>query len=368
MRRPPNIPRRMQSPAIIGERSGLTSPREPNSLYRNWAYTQQASIGTSDASSTGRSLISRVSGFVPRGTTARMHPFKIYQVPVWMRGMPTDPNNYGTLTQDKWWRCFRVRAGWFMGTDCTATDAEDANPDMDSWPPATYDILVPDNTAAFYFWLETDTATRSPAAVVRWGEVADANAGSYTSSEYSANDWSGGTPWDTAPDPDSNHILLAKVDTNSFDGFAQVRQYVREDIETAGGSSGSTCKIFQITTVGGGSLWDYFKAKEVSAGGLIGPEINIAKQSEYRPSMSTEFWDSTQTDYSWTDDNNRTSTIHGSSPTVSQTEILWPRIAAGSHPRNIVAIQVPYTGVTVSGQDLSWLDITPRVWQRIYGQ
>ena len=237
MRRPPNIPRRVQTAALLGERSGLTSPREPNSLYRAWSFTQDASEGATDSSGLGRALGSRISGFVPRGTTARMHPFKIYQVPVGFRNLSGDPNNYTTLTQAKWWRCFRVRAGWVMGAAATATDAEDANPDMDTYPPTYTDILVPDSTPIFYFWVELGTdISGHPTGVVRWGLLADAIAGSFTSSEYTANNWTSTLPWAGAPWPDGGHITIGTVDTNTFhsSSFAQVRQYLRTDIISAG--------------------------------------------------------------------------------------------------------------------------------------
>lgn len=125
--------------------------------------------------------------------------------------------------------------------------------------------------------------------------------------------------------------------------------------------SGGT-KKFQITTIGGGSFWDYFEAKEVTAGGLSSTVTQIAKQELFRPSIASQTWDGVQYDLTYTDDNNRTSLIHGTS--TSETEICWPRFVVGAQ---IYCRQVPYTGVTVSGAALVWVDMD-RQWQRVYGQ
>lgn len=126
-------------------------------------------------------------------------------------------------------------------------------------------------------------------------------------------------------------------------------------------SNGGT-RLFQITTIGGGSLWDYYQAKEVTAGGLSSTVTNIAKQDLFRPSIASETWDGVQYDLSYTDDNTRTDTVHGTA--IVETENAWPRFVVG---QRVYCRQVPYTGITVSSVPVVWIDMD-RQWVRQYGQ
>jgi hypothetical protein len=152
-----------------------------------------------------------------------MHPFKIYNVPSVLRVTPDDDND---------WRLFRVRAGQVMGVDVTGTDADDANPDDESYPDVD-DFEVPISTPEYWFWIE-DTGS---GWVLRYGP--DETASSYDGGPDPGQAWTSSNAWTTGPIPDSTHIPVGTVDTDTFsdDNTAVIRQLLRADVVSTAGTS-----------------------------------------------------------------------------------------------------------------------------------
>lgn len=151
--------------------------------------------------------------------SSRLHPFKIYQLPWHLRtGEPTAAD----------WRKIRVRAGRVLESDATGTDGHDVDPDSEEFPTAS-DITVPEDEAEFWVWLEIDTVEDTTTAVVRYGT--DPTAEAY-------GDWTTEKPWTDFPKLDGSHVPIAKIDsaTNADNKTLLVRQYLRTDIISAGGT------------------------------------------------------------------------------------------------------------------------------------
>jgi hypothetical protein len=154
------------------------------------------------------------------------HPFKLYQLPIEYRDTP-DANTD--------WRRFVVRAGRVFESDATGTDLEDTNPDAETIGAADNEILVPNATPKFWFWLELGAdAYGVTTAVVRYSATPNANA--YTDGINPS--WTSDAPWSGAPKPDRSHVPIAWVDTDTDNAVhvAHVRQLLRADVMTVGGS------------------------------------------------------------------------------------------------------------------------------------
>lgn len=136
----------------------------------------------------------------------RLYPFKLLKSP---RNPDDDPDDSAL------WRTFRVRAGAYGTTPVDFTDGANKNPDDPASPvtsrefDAAIDIIVPDATAAFYFWID---ATDPAAPYIDHGAVIPGTGND--------DDW-----WNN-----SGFILLAVITISHSPNKAVVRQYVRDDI------------------------------------------------------------------------------------------------------------------------------------------
>jgi len=95
--------------------------------------------------------------------------------------------------------------------------------------------VVPLATTQFFFWVEISSDAKS--AVVRYGT--DPTQASYTDVAMYNPSWTSTNAWTGWPTPDSAHILLGWVDTQTLASSAQViiRQLQVTDILSAGGGS-----------------------------------------------------------------------------------------------------------------------------------
>lgn len=319
-----------------------------------WASTAQSARGVQETQGgvrRNRDTFSTRNKHFP--VLANLFPFAVYNLPRPLRTTPDDGND---------WRKFRVHGGWAMGANTSGTDGanSDSHPEYLGDFSNAYDVWAPNSTNIFYFWLEISGSTSR----VLYGPNQAAN--SYSDADSTPNHaWNTTDPWSTAPVPDGNHVPIAAIFPDPPNLRANIRQYLRTDLSnTAGGNGGSSIKTFSISNVGGNALWDYFGAREILPdGSLSGTITNIAKDWEQRPSIANETWDGTQYDYNYSNDNYRVSTIHGTNN--SQTEVCHYRFETG---KKIKAGSCQYTGVNIANTDPLWIDLTSRVWQRVYGQ
>jgi hypothetical protein len=153
-----------------------------------------------------------------RTDLAPLHPFALYNLPPHHRASPDPATD---------WRRVRVRAGRYLGADASGTDGEDDSPDTGQFDGATLtdEVLIAASTAAHWFWIDVTT----PSAP----EVKHADAAA------SDPDDPAGQGWTSFPVPDANHIPIGVVDSATYatDKYCAVRQYLRADVVTKGGSS-----------------------------------------------------------------------------------------------------------------------------------
>jgi hypothetical protein len=154
------------------------------------------------------------------------HPFQVYQIPIEYRDSP-DPNSD--------WRRFVIRAGRVFETDCSGTDGADANPDSEAIGDDANELLVPEVTPKWWIWIEIGKdAYDATTAVIRYSDTPNSN--SY--SDGNNPSWTSNAAWTGAPKPDSTHIPIAWVDTDTDNATheAHVRQLLRADVISVGGS------------------------------------------------------------------------------------------------------------------------------------
>lgn len=112
---------------------------------------------------------------------------------------------------------------------------------------------------------------------------------------------------------------------------------------------GTSVEVFQITAIDGS---DSFSAQAWDGTNLSGPVLKIAKQLNFRTSLTSEVVDGVTIAHTFSDDNHRTS----DDGVNIQNEICWPRFAVG----NEVTISKSLNGTPVAGAD--YIDETDRVW------
>ena len=125
-----------------------------------------------------------------------------------------------------------------------------------------------------------------------------------------------------------------------------------------GGAGGSTQMYLIDSSYNPANMYDYFPCKATNDGSTTyGSVVNIAKNKEQRPSLTSEVVDAVTFTYAYTDDNRRSST----DGTTTQNENCYPRYLVG---KQIFAAQAAggYTAVSTA----SWIDLTARVWIRKY--
>ena len=322
----------MQTPFSAPGRSGpaatsnvkLPTPGGP--VTQNWQSIVQLAAGLAGQSSGLAALQSQVSNLklVSRALDS-LHPFKLYQLPDVLRITP-DP--------DTDWRKFIVRAGRVLGADATGTDAVNADPDSETYPTSPTEITVPEDTAAFWFWIEINGSTPT----VRYGPTPSA-------SSYSS-DWTSTNPWTAAPVPDSQHIPIGWVDTHTEAAShnAIVRQLLRQDIISVGsGTSGAIqeCTITHLYNA------DYFGATPVAGGS----EIKVAKSLPSRLSFGPNT-------YSALADNSRTSDDGTGATAVNpEDQVMDPLFVVG---QPVWVAATDKTGITVGGTELTHIEHNTR--------
>jgi hypothetical protein len=194
----------------------------------------------------------------------RWFPFRIYQV-------VTNPPE-----ADDWLR-FRVHAGRVFESDAIGTDEDLGNADPDqecliAAEDAVY-ITVPANCAKFWLWLEIGESGGTTTAVVRYGDVPSASQ--YPASPAMAL-WTSSDPWTAAAKPDSTHIPIGWIDTQTdlTNKRAIIRQLRRSDVtQVGGGTSAAAEQVFRVKSYAG----DYITAKLTLDGTTdTGDTVNIA--------------------------------------------------------------------------------------------
>jgi hypothetical protein len=232
----------MQSPISTPGRSGpgqssnvrIPNPGEP--ITRNFrAITQLASAVAGQASGLQTLKDQIAAGAQAVRPLAELHPFKIYQLPGFLRPDGENPASD--------WLQFRVRAGRVLESDALGTDGEfnplaNADPDSEYLPLDESDISVPIACPQFWFWLEIgQNDSGHTEAIVRYGPEPDA-------SSYN-DEWETENPWTGFPMPDAAHVPIGWVDTLTHASAYTpiIRQLLRTDL--AGGTGGATKPVWQ---------------------------------------------------------------------------------------------------------------------------
>lgn len=349
------------------EKSPYSSQRESQAIGHHYKFINNATRHTSDLGQVARGVQERLARSPASAPYFDyLHPFKVYPVPIGLLHLDYDP--------DKAWRTVRVRGGSVLTTSATGviatgTDGVDQpyygglNILTDGSTPTSgcIDIVVPDSTGAFYFWLEI--AADGLSAVMRWSTSLSAT--SYTDTEGSGAEasWTSTNAWTGAPTPDANHVMVAEVDTSTrrADHFAVIRQYQPSDVLQAGSQAAASIKDYYFLSI----TDQYITAAPNSDG--TGTAVNIALPSDlWFVANSGESLDGLVVTYSSPDYTHQTrlasATISGTA--YSETQQITPPF------KNLVpikAIDDPHTGVFVTGVELplmlsSW-DRRAWAWQ-----
>ncbi len=203
-----------------GRSSRFRAPARGAAVRNNWVSINQLAAGLLGQSAALQSVRGQFEALklIARYLDS-LHPFKIYQLPAVLRAAPDPASD---------WRKVLVRAGRVLETDATGTDAVNSDPDSETYPATPSETTVSADTDDFYFWLEVDTSASPTTATVRSGTLAEAIDGS-----------SGGSAWPAAPVPDTDHIPIGVVDTQTAasDKRPIIRQLLRADIIFFGSSS-----------------------------------------------------------------------------------------------------------------------------------
>lgn len=341
----------MQTHFIAPGRSGsstssnLKAPTAGGLVRKNWIAINQLAaglLGQAGAVQALRGALESAKNIARRLDT--LHPFKLYQLPSVLRETPDPATD---------WRKFLVRAGRVFETDATGTDAIDSDPDSEEYAASPTEITVPEATDDYYFWIEIDTAVSPTTAIVRHGTLAQAIAGS-----------SGGSPWPDAPVPDSEHIPIGTVDTDTYasDYQPKVRQLLRTDIIQVG--SGGSFQRFLVKSVQG----DYMTCWAHDGSQLIETDVLVAKAPAIRHSVTSQ----TVPDGTATFDGHAiaggvcTRTAHQTGK-ADQNETVLPIWQLGSGQDSYIWAFRPVGGTGVATAPV-WQDsnVDARAWQELF--
>jgi hypothetical protein len=174
-----------------------------------------------------------------------------------------------------------------------------------------------------------------------------------------------GTKLASSRDDRNNAFLWKKGELNSGQIYSlaqaiekATREIAKQRRKPLGGGTGQVVaiQVFQITAIYSDDL---FSAQTWDGTTLGGTDIFIAKQSNFRPSLTTEIVDGVTISHTYSDDNHRTSNDGAN----SQNEVCWPRFAVG----NEIVAALSTNGTPVSDtssppQPVEWIDLTNRVW------
>ncbi len=345
------------------EASGYKSPREADSIQHTWKYINRTIDGVNTNVQNINQLNRDLQKLAERDKLDfELYPFKIYVVPTLFR-------SGGDVTQfTNNWRTVRVRGGFVLNNIVSTSSYVNGCDGFQNYPysnaygsasivTSSIDYTIPVTQSMYWFWIENTT-------------------GSYNL-RYGANPVSSSlgnpTPWVGFPSASANYIPIGWVDSRSSASINQlvIRQFLTSDIISTGGAAvtSSYPQPFQITKL---NNEDWFTAVPLSVSGsttITGSLTRIAKSPRLRTSISAEVIDGVVISYSnYTTDNNRTA----NDGTNTETQVVFPRYVAvtgsvvGPVDTSVIyATQVSYTGITVSGSALTWIEFSPaRLWLR----
>jgi len=276
-------------------------------------------------------------------------PFKIYQYPTVLRKTP----NPGTD-----WLKFRVRAGSYLLVAATGTDSDSdftsaQDPDSEYFPAenAATEIIAPSNLPKFWFWLEISTAS-PPTAQVRW-----ATDPTQTRWSSSLPNWTTTNPWTAFPAPDTTHIPIGWVDTQSFmtSNTPVIRQLQRTDITTLGGG-GVNLNLYTLVSVHN----NYTTCTPV----LGGASVKIAMPPEVWSTITTQTMpDGTVINYSgydYTATQSRAAVMPVSG--LNEAEYICPAYCVGDTLRAEPIANGQLPGALSLPAGVGLLETSPRHW------
>ena len=313
---------------------------------QNWERINMAGRGAADALNQASQLRyrDRRPGTGPLET---LHPFKIYQTPLEFAD-GVDSSTY--------WRTFRVRAGRVLGWDATGTDAAtddvpNSDPDALYYPSGDVDIVVPETTAKFWFWIEINAG----AAVVRYGT--DPTATQYPATGTAL--WTSTNSWGAAPIPDISHVPIGWIDTNTHadELRAVVRQLLRADVVfTGGGDTLMTLVSYHQSAMNG----DYLICRPDGGATDGSADVNVEVEPQLQSSIATQTMpDGVNWTYAYTLYDPSLQKRQATGGSVILTENISPPFIAG----NIIPVRAcSNSKATVGGVKLSLIAITGRQW------
>ncbi len=315
-----------------------------------------------------------------------LFPFRIYSFPSAWRVAPAPTTD---------WLKFRIALGYYnniVPSGCDRTDAAPGasgyvpcGPDSDTIPSESgtdftgTEYVLASGQGKIYFWIDASTPT---APVIKYG---------YPGMAVSGN---GGDPvtlgWTAFPTPDSQHIPIGWVDTSTDAATytAHIRQILRSDNPSAGGSPGS---VVQLAAIYGLSNADSFTAYLLgissSSGSLLvnltGP-VTVAKNARQRVSVVSETLDAQGVAYtSYVSDNSRMAAAGSTSEaqvvfppyvTMAGCGITWASSYTGAAAYSLLisqcvckVVQMP-SPIDTSATPAQYQEIEARVWARKYIQ
>ena len=219
----------------LSSTAAIRIPGRGGDSRRNWLSIAQLAGATKGLAAGVQTALDQVGALKgPLAAGDALHPFKIYRLPtIYRLESAQDPAND--------WRKFRVRAGAVFGAsavyDVSGCDSYPFDPDSDAYLSTDDEIVVPDSTSRFWFWIEIGSAGGTTTAVVRYGDDPTIDT-SLTPYDDGVNpEWSSARVWSVAPRPTRNFVPIGWVDTLSghANKDATVRQFLRSDVLFLGG-------------------------------------------------------------------------------------------------------------------------------------
>lgn len=250
---------------VARESSPLLSPRESGQRGQLWKYVRD-NAHRGEKLTNGLAVAQRAIEQMYRRNRGLsvFHPFKIYPP---SNSWPNSNSAWvitNTTGSDHFWRTFRVRNGLVLTTTVLGLQIEGGGgqygvkgcdqcdlPYDENWMyrgdqvtfiPNVPEIVVPENTANWVFWVEVYVVSGTNYAVLRYAADPDGPPSDhYTDPTHLNADWDSTNPWTGYPSPDSTHFVIGLVDTVTLNQQAIVRQLLTTDILASGGSAGTTC-------------------------------------------------------------------------------------------------------------------------------
>lgn len=337
------------------EVSVLRSPRDSSTLYNSWKRDAEV-INSQNKLVELMNQMSRELEKIKgrKKLDLDFYPFKIYTLADQWRGFGSS----GSYSLSNNWQTVRVRGGQvltnrvdYSGSFVYGTD-NSIFPDYDTFPIGwnyQYDIVIPPTSSQYWFWIESLTGSLSGSNyILQYG------TGSQIASYYVQ------TPWSTFPSASTTHIPIGYVDNNSSSSIQRlmVRQFLREDLISNGGSNSSTSTQWFIYAGMGTSylncyIWDPTTgiSGSVLTSVALPPKINPAISQELIPNVG-------RVTYSWNlAGQSRTATIVNSSITEPQT--ITPNYLSSSISASVFILGdvLLATSTQTSSSGVIWQDL-----------